>query len=101
MTMSILRPKPSANARSRASQPDQVTPVTAMTGVTRLSPSPYTDQPALMTIECFMAWAQCSRWKTYELIKAKEILAVKIGSATRITRASAEAWLANLVVVGG
>jgi excisionase family DNA binding protein len=104
MTTETLHPDATSGPRTRkfkaVEQTDRLTtPVTPMTAVTA-APHVASEAPALMTIETFMAWVQCSRWKTYELIKSGQIRIVKIGAATRITRASAEAWLASLMVEG-
>lgn len=50
----------------------------------------------LLTIEEFGADYGVSRSRTYELLAAGELSAVKVGRATRIPAESAEAWKRSL-----
>ena len=54
------------------------------------------DDDGNFTIRGFRDWAQVGQTKTYELINAGQIDALKAGGKTLITKASAKAWRASL-----
>lgn len=55
----------------------------------------------LYTVPDFLARYSVSRTELYRQAKAGRIRLTKLGSATRIARADAEAWVASLPVVTG
>lgn len=57
--------------------------------------------PELMTVADFLARYSISRTEFYRQVNAGRIRLTKIGTATRIARADAEAWLASLPVREG
>jgi excisionase family DNA binding protein len=50
-------------------------------------------QPAALTINGAVRYTAASRSRIYELIKAREIEAIKVGRRTLVLRASVDAWL--------
>lgn len=48
-----------------------------------------------MTINEFCAWTRLGRTKTYELLKSRELAAIKVGNRTLIPGEAAQAWLAS------
>jgi excisionase family DNA binding protein len=50
------------------------------------------DLVGALTINQFCEKYSVGRTKTYELIKARDLRAVKIGSGTRILKSDAERW---------
>jgi hypothetical protein len=52
--------------------------------------------PAVLSIGDFCGNFRISRTQTYKAIKNKELIVFKRGRRTFITRAAADAWLANL-----
>ena len=57
--------------------------------------------PELMNVEKFMVLYSMGRTSFYREVKAGRLRICKIGTATRITRADAEAWAASLPTRGG
>ena len=59
------------------------------------------DIPELMTVGDFLARYSIGRTTLYREVAAKRLKLRKLGSATRIARADAEAWANNLPVREG
>ncbi|PSO13632.1 MULTISPECIES: helix-turn-helix transcriptional regulator [unclassified Sphingobium] len=55
----------------------------------------------LMTVGDFLSCYSISRTEFYRQVKAKRIPLRKLGNASRIARADAEAWVASLPVKDG
>jgi hypothetical protein len=58
-------------------------------------------EPTVLSIGDFCGNFRISRTQTYKAIKNKELTVFKRGRRTFITRAAADAWLANLTNVKG
>jgi hypothetical protein len=54
------------------------------------------DLPELMTMGEFLARYSCARTTAYREVAAGRLKLRKLGTATRIARADAEAWAASL-----
>lgn len=59
------------------------------------------DLPELLTVADFLARYSISRTEFYREVNRNRIPLVKLGNATRVARADAEAWLASLPVRKG
>jgi excisionase family DNA binding protein len=58
-------------------------------------------KPELLTVGDFLEVYRISRTEFYRQVQAGKLRLTKLGTASRISRADAEAWLASLPVRSG